>query len=52
MKVVSLMPWPRYPPVPMELEVGWVAELVWMICRREKSIAPCRNWTTTPQSSL
>jgi hypothetical protein len=46
------MPGHVIPPVPMELEVGWVAELVWMICGREKSIASCRNRTMTPQSSL
>jgi hypothetical protein len=38
-------------PVPIEQETGLVLALVWMLCWRERPVAPGGRRTTTPQSS-
>jgi hypothetical protein len=35
--------------VPTEQEAGWASELVWMLWRIEKPLAPARNQTPIPQ---
>jgi hypothetical protein len=48
--VINITSWPLYPreksPTPMEQEVGWAPELVWMIWKREKSLVLA--WIQTP----
>jgi hypothetical protein len=49
MWVVNFMPWPHYlwgnSPVPIEWEVGWAVELVWMFCIRDKSLVSAGSCT-------
>jgi len=33
----------KEPTVPIDQEAGWAKELVWSLCRREKSLAFARN---------